>query len=143
MAVHSVTLDLPSTLYSRVKQRAARTQRSIEDELLDVLASAIPASEELPPDLAEALAPLALLDDAALWRAARSHLPAAVAARLEALHLKRQSEDLTDTESAEVAREEDNLWLACSLCNDYKGDQIAAIDPRHRAALCKCLSGCS
>ncbi len=25
--------------------------------------------------------------------------------------------------------EEDNLWLACSLCNDYKGDQIAATDP--------------
>ena len=25
--------------------------------------------------------------------------------------------------------EEDNLWLACSLCNDHKGDQIAAADP--------------
>lgn len=24
--------------------------------------------------------------------------------------------------------EEDNLWLACSLCNDYKGDRIAALD---------------
>jgi hypothetical protein len=25
--------------------------------------------------------------------------------------------------------EEDNLWLACSLCNDHKGDRIAAPDP--------------
>ena len=25
--------------------------------------------------------------------------------------------------------EEDNLWLACSLCNDHKGDRIAALDP--------------
>ncbi len=25
--------------------------------------------------------------------------------------------------------EEDNLWLACSMCNDYKGNQIAAPDP--------------
>jgi 5-methylcytosine-specific restriction endonuclease McrA len=25
--------------------------------------------------------------------------------------------------------EEDNLWLACSLCNDYKGNRIAALDP--------------
>ncbi len=25
--------------------------------------------------------------------------------------------------------EEDNLWLACSLCNDYKGRRIAALDP--------------
>lgn len=24
--------------------------------------------------------------------------------------------------------EEENLWLACSLCNDYKNDQIAALD---------------
>ncbi len=25
--------------------------------------------------------------------------------------------------------EENNLWLACSLCNDHKGDRIAALDP--------------
>ncbi len=25
--------------------------------------------------------------------------------------------------------EEDNLWLACSLCNDHKSDRIAAFDP--------------
>ena len=25
--------------------------------------------------------------------------------------------------------EEDNLWLACSLCNEYKSDRIAALDP--------------
>lgn len=25
--------------------------------------------------------------------------------------------------------EESNLWLACSLCNDHKGDRIGALDP--------------
>lgn len=25
--------------------------------------------------------------------------------------------------------EEDNLWLACSLCNEHKGNRIAAPDP--------------
>lgn len=25
--------------------------------------------------------------------------------------------------------EEDNLWLSCPLCNNYKGDRISAIDP--------------
>ncbi len=25
--------------------------------------------------------------------------------------------------------EEDNLWLACSLCNDHKSNRIAALDP--------------
>lgn len=24
---------------------------------------------------------------------------------------------------------EENLWLACSLCNDYKGNRVFAIDP--------------
>jgi hypothetical protein len=24
---------------------------------------------------------------------------------------------------------EENLWLACSLCNDHKGDRLLAIDP--------------
>lgn len=32
-------------------------------------------------------------------------------------------------ESLGGATEEANLWLACSLCNDYKGDRIAALDP--------------
>jgi len=104
MTFHPVTLDLPNILYTRVKQRAAQTQRSVEDELLDVLASALPANDDLPADLTEALAPLALLDDTALWRAARTHLPLTAAARLEALHLKRQSEDLSDVENAAVAK---------------------------------------
>jgi hypothetical protein len=28
--------------------------------------------------------------------------------------------------------EEDNLWLACRLCNGYKGDQLQAHDPLSR-----------
>lgn len=24
----------------------------------------------------------------------------------------------------------ENLWLACSMCNDHKGNRIAAVDPR-------------
>jgi hypothetical protein len=28
--------------------------------------------------------------------------------------------------------EEDNLWLACSLCNDHKNDRIAALDPESK-----------
>ena len=25
--------------------------------------------------------------------------------------------------------EEENLWLACSLCNDHKADRVAGLDP--------------
>jgi len=45
----------------------------------------------------------ATLDDAVLWRAAQTQLPANVAARLEELHLKRQREGLTGQQESEAA----------------------------------------
>ena len=32
-------------------------------------------------------------------------------------------------ESLGGSTEEDNLWLACSFCNEYKGDRVAGLDP--------------
>ena len=104
MAVRSITLNLPSALYNRLKQRAEQTRRTVEAELLEVVATAVPIADELPPDLAEAISPLALLDDEALWRAARSHLPAEAASQMEELHLKRQREGLSEAEQQTLAR---------------------------------------
>lgn len=103
MTAHPVTVNIPRPLYARLQERAAQAHRSVEAELLEVLAVAVPAADDLPSDLAEALAPLPLLDDAALWWAARSHLPAEAAAQLEALHLQRQREGLTETEAQTLA----------------------------------------
>jgi len=103
MTFHTVTLHVPDALYDRLKQRAAHARRSVEEELLDVLAAAVPVTRELPADLTDALSPLALLDDDALWRAARSHLAAQSAAGLEALHLKRQRKGLTAVEAEKAA----------------------------------------
>src|SRR5207248_1781738 len=99
MAVQTLTLDLPDALYARLRQRAEKAHRSVEAELLEVLATAVPVADDLPVDLSETLSPLGLLDDEALWRAARSRLPTDLADQLEALHLKRQCEGLTDAES--------------------------------------------
>jgi plasmid stability protein len=99
MAVQSVTLHLPSPLYERLKRRAEQTNRSVEAELLEVIATAVPVADDLPANLAEAVSPLALLDDEALWQAARSHFPEEAAAQLELLHLKRQREGLTVSEA--------------------------------------------
>jgi hypothetical protein len=32
-------------------------------------------------------------------------------------------------ESLDGPTEEDNLWLACALCNVHKGDRLVAVDP--------------
>ncbi|HEY8742383.1 MAG TPA: Arc family DNA-binding protein [Chloroflexota bacterium] len=94
MPSQSIQLRVPDELYDRLKKRAARAQRSIETELLDVITAAVESPGELPNDLAEALEPLAVLDDEALWRAARSHLDARLATELELLNVQQQGEGL-------------------------------------------------
>jgi len=103
MTIQPVTLNLPDLLYHQIKLRAEQSHRSVEAELLEVVASALPVVDELPADLNEAISPLALLDDESLKRAARSHLAAEVAAQMEGLHLKRQREGLTEVESQTLA----------------------------------------
>lgn len=98
MTGHSVTLRLPISLYERYRQRAEKTHRSLEAELLDAVTTAAPEEEKLPQDLADAILDLKTLDDDALWRAARQTFPPEVSGRLEALHLKRQDEGLTAAE---------------------------------------------
>jgi len=49
-----VTVQIPERLYTRLKQRADRAQRSVESEVLEILATAAPAAEEFPADLAQA-----------------------------------------------------------------------------------------
>jgi plasmid stability protein len=103
MTTQSLTLNVPESLFTCLKQRAERSQRSVEAETLAVLATAVPLAEELPAELAEALEPLALLDDAALWEAARQRLAPQMAAELDALHLKQQREGLTEAERQTLA----------------------------------------
>jgi len=103
MATQTLTLNVPENLFTCLKQRADRSNRSVEAEMLEVLASAVPLAEEFPADLTEALEPLALLDDAALWEAARHRLAPEVAAQLDQLHVKQQREGLTEGERQTLA----------------------------------------
>ena len=99
MTSQSVTIRLPDPIYQELKRQADRTHRSIEDELLEVVAAAVPVAE----DLSEAISPLAALDDEALWRTARERLPTDAAERLESLSQKRQRGGLTQAEAQEAA----------------------------------------
>jgi plasmid stability protein len=95
----ALTLELPDSIYSSLKQRAEQSQRTVEAELLELLANAMPSGNELPADLAEAIAPLAALDDRSLWVAARNRFSLAAADQLQSLHTKRQREGLTERET--------------------------------------------
>ncbi len=102
MAAQALTLRIPAPLYMQLKERAERAQRSLEAESLAIVAAVVGREdEELPEDLAQAVRDLEVLDDEALWNAARTRLPDETRARFDALNFKQQSEGLTPTERAQ------------------------------------------
>src|SRR5438552_3533235 len=103
MSVQSMSLNVPEAIFTRLRLRAERANRTVEAEVLDVLATAVPVVDELPADLAAALSSLTLLDEAALWQTARSRLPAEAAAALEGLNRRQQKEGLSAAEAATQA----------------------------------------
>lgn len=104
MAAQAVTVNLPEALYERLARRATRTRRTLEAELVEAITTSLPEEpDELPADMAEAIAALHLLDDEDLWRAARTCLAPEKAAQLEELHIKRQGEGLSASEVEALA----------------------------------------
>jgi len=99
MASRAVTLDLPESLYDRLRNRAESAQHSVETEALEVFVTGIEELDDLPSELADAIASLALLNDLELWRAARSRVSSDMAATVEDLHTVRQERGLTEVEA--------------------------------------------
>ena len=104
MTAHAITLHLPETLYNRFRQRAQWTHRSVETELLDAVASAAPAEDELPAELVAAVEALDKADDEKLWRLAREAMSREASEELEALHFKQREAGLSPEEDAARAR---------------------------------------
>lgn len=92
----TLTLQLPEPLYDRLADRARRANRPVEAELLELVAAAV------PDQLADLTAELPVLDDDALWRAARGRLADEARVRLEELNDLRQRAGLSATESVEA-----------------------------------------
>ena len=104
MTLQTITVRLPDMLYRQVEHRAQRMRRSIEDELVAVVSTALPTADDLPHDTTDDLAQLSFLTDAELWQAAQTTLPPRDAERMQALMFKRQREGLTTAEEREAQR---------------------------------------
>lgn len=109
MSTQAITLELPLSLYQTFKGRAERARRSVEVEILEFVASAAEDLGDLPADLAEAVEGLGVLNDEALWAAARNRVPVEQSEELEALNLKQQAEGLTQGER----QRQEQLLHAC------------------------------
>lgn len=98
LSQQTLILSLPDDLYQRIKQHAEQSGRTLEEEVERALAEAIPADEQVTPELERMLASLALLDDDALWQAARNDLAREAAEEIRRLRARRERKGLSDAE---------------------------------------------
>lgn len=136
MTLQTITLRLPEMLYRQVEHRAQRMRRSVEDELIIVVSTALPTTDNLPLDIAGDLAQLTFLTDAELWQAAQTTLPSRDSERMQALMFKRQRDELTVAEEREaqrLAHRADRTMLvrsqAAALLKDRGHDVSNRTDP--------------
>ena len=102
MSLQTVTIRLPNMLYRKIERRARQMKRSIEDELVNVVKSALPSLDDLPSDIVDDMAQLTFLTDAELRRTATMTVRAEESERMEALLFKQQREGLTAAEQEEA-----------------------------------------
>ena len=84
MAGRTVTIEMPEDLYDRLSRRAASAQRSVADEIIDLVTDAVSDDDDVSPELRDELARLETLDDEALWRVAQPSFTRRQSRRLEA-----------------------------------------------------------
>jgi plasmid stability protein len=98
MPSQTLTVSVPDEVLARLRDRARQAKRTVEAEVVNLLADATSAENSLPPDIDAVVAAIGSLDGPALRVAAPSHLSKKESARLAALHHKRQKDGLTRAE---------------------------------------------
>lgn len=101
MPSQEITLMLPDLVYDQIRRAAEKAHRPVDALIIEAVIAAAPILDTPAGALRSALAQLAYLNDAALWQAARTTVPAVQRERLESLHQKNQRDGLTAEEQAE------------------------------------------
>lgn len=135
MSLHTVTMQLPERIYVRLQQTAQATKQSFEETVLRALQIGSPPSwETAPAEFQAELAALDRLDDAALWRIARSRTPEAEMERYQILLDQKANNAITAGEHEELTRlrlEADRQMLCkvhAAALLQWRGHQIPPAD---------------
>ena len=102
MSYQQITISLPERLYQQVEKLSQAKQRSVAEEVVAIVSSALPDQEDIHADLKVELAHLDQLSDEELWRAARVTAPVEKTDRMQILLDKQQLEGLTAVEREEA-----------------------------------------
>lgn len=103
MNTTSIQIDLPAEIYERLQKRSEKQHRSVEEEVVAMVAESFATHSQLPADLQQELSQLDLLTDDELWQAAQMTAPTEKTARMQELVEKQQLEGLTAGEQEEAA----------------------------------------
>ena len=104
MLEKTITVTLPEVAFRRLQRAAELTHRSVDDILVGALDATLSAPPDLPAELADELAAMALFSDAALQAAGESSLSPAQRRRMGQLTQAGKARPLTSAESAELAQ---------------------------------------
>ena len=99
----TVTVKLPIPIYRRLKRVAEITYRSVEDLLASTVDAALPLDPNLPSDVADDVAAMALMNDDALMAASEVLHHAGAAATPATIDRVRRTARLSTSEEAELA----------------------------------------
>jgi hypothetical protein len=101
----SIVVELPEDLYDRLRRQAEQAQRTVEQQVLQVVATALSSDDSLPPDVQATYDQLPFLSDEELWQAARMRLSSRSLARMASYNRRRgRGERLSDAQAADQQR---------------------------------------
>ncbi|MCI0696637.1 hypothetical protein L0337_32125 [candidate division KSB1 bacterium] len=98
MALQTVTLTMPESIYRRVKRSAEVLRRPPEEIIVEALNVALPRVDDVPAEMTEELATMRALPDGKLWEIARSVMSARLQTRLRALSAAQRERALAPAE---------------------------------------------
>jgi hypothetical protein len=131
MNIHTVTLQVPETLYLRLQQAAQATKQSLDEVFLHVVqVGSPPGWDDIPAEFQAEIAALDRLDDAALWRIARQKQSNTDIALYQELLDKQADKTLSDTDAQtlhQLRTEADCFMLRKAQAADilrWRGHQI-------------------
>jgi hypothetical protein len=136
MTARTVTLELPTALYDRIRQSAKRAHHSVEEEVQRYLDSALLVGADLPPDIAAEIMPLAFLSDDELWSVARRQPSLRDIRALRRFRANRADSGLTEAEEeteAQILAALDRVTLArahAAMLLKHRGHDIADLGPQ-------------
>ena len=112
--MQTFTLNLPNLLGTRIQRLAHKFKKTEQEILLDAITTALPPLVGVVPELADELAELTFLNDATLWRIARSTLPQEQYNQMDELLARKGQGQIIATEQQtldELVEQSQNLTL--------------------------------